>query len=410
MPSSSDIPWHLGIHDAHCHPTDTPTTLSLIPSLQTTTLTIMSTRFEDQPLVASTASQHPTTTIPSFGHHPWFSYLLYDSSSPHLCSLTSSPAELKKAHYTHVLHSAPSDDFLALLPAPTELSTVLDELRERLQRFPNALVGEIGMDRGFRLPLLEEPVTAPGATPLRKEGQRLSDYRVTIEHQKTVFEAQLRVAGELGRAVSVHGVGCHGAVFEVMRGLWKGRERQVERWRERRRRRRKVAEGEYEFLPDMAESDFEDDEDGEDGDGEKMQEKETRSRVESSRSYTPQPFPPRLCLHSFSAPLQQLEQWLKPPSPTTRYPSDVFFSFSTTINASPVRGHLSKVEELIKRVPENAVLVESDLHTAGPEIDKALAEAVRFVCRVRGWGMEDGVRRLARNWRRFVYGDEEGGM
>jgi Tat protein secretion system quality control protein TatD with DNase activity len=377
MPEDEPFPWDIGVYDAHCHPTDTLASVADIPQMKARTLTIMATRGEDQDLVQQTAvslsaktSQPTDRVVPCFGWHPWFSYQILDDTTQ---TTAQNPAEHKSAHYTAVLSPSPADDrqFIDLLPVPKPLSELISETRTRLQQFPNALIGEIGLDRSFRLPT---PWTATEIdsrddqlTPGSREGRRLSNYRVKPEHQRTVLKAQLQLAGKMNRAVSLHSVQAHGGVFEVLRELWAGHERVV--LSRRKRERQQDAEG--------AVSDDED---------------ENKTPDESYP-----PFPPRICMHSYSGSVEPIRQFLHPSNP-----SDVYFSFSKPINFSGSTE--KKVIDVIKALPEDRILIESDLHVAGAQMDESLEAVGRQVCQIRGWELRHGVQVLADNWRRFVFG------
>jgi TatD DNase family protein len=101
---------------------------------------------DDWPTVAALARAHPGVVIPSFGVHPWY------------------------------VHEQPAD--------------WMDRLRDWLDEFPEAGVGEIGLDRW-----------KPG---LPWDGQR------------DLFEAQLRLAAERNRPVSIHCLQAWGPLVESL--------------------------------------------------------------------------------------------------------------------------------------------------------------------------------------------------
>jgi Tat protein secretion system quality control protein TatD with DNase activity len=383
------FPWDIGVYDAHCHPTDTMASIGSIPAMKATTLTIMATRGEDQELVQQTAESlngdkdaaREGRVVPAFGWHPWFSHQILDDTQP------DSPHQ-KDAHYTAVLTPSPSEDpeFIKLLPQPKLLSTLVAETRERLKRFPNALVGEVGLDKMFRLPGAwtqhdldnrDEEIT-PGS----REGRRLSPYKVKIAHQRLVLKTQLQLAGEMQRAVSVHSVQSHGAVFEVLKELWKGHERVVLS----RRKREKLQDAEGAISEDE-----EEDEDR------REKHRTTNNNSKPANTQRPLPFPPRICMHSYSGPIDPIRQFLQQSNP-----SDVYFSFSAVINFSGLSAR--KVTDVIKALPAERILIESDLHIAGAQMDELLEDAARQICEIRGWELKEGVQQLADNWRRFVFG------
>ena len=385
------VPWHLGVFDAHCHPTDTSSCLEDIARMKSRALTIMATRGEDQDLVARFAERfgvtHTSITrlmqpdtqcqlIPSFGWHPWFSHQVYDDTA--LCSEHPIGQSDKLAHYRSVISPTPEDEeFLRSLPDPRSLSGLLDQIKSYLKQHPYALVGEIGLDRSFRLPenLLPNVHTErqPDMTPGGREGRRLSPFKVSIDHQRKLLKAQLNLAGEMQRAVSVHGVAAHGIVFETLRETWKGHDKEVLSKRARKQRESAIKAH--------------------------AEDEEIEEETLQPGSSTSLPFPPRICLHSFSGPPDTLRQYFQP-----SVPAEIFCSFSLLVNLKSSTA--AKTVEVIKAVPDDRVLVESDLHCAGEHMDELLERMVKCVCTAKGWSMEDGVKRLASNWFRFVFGKE----
>ncbi|KAL9632403.1 MAG: hypothetical protein Q9164_005343 [Protoblastenia rupestris] len=379
VPEEPAFPWHLGVYDAHCHPTDTAASLEQIPRMRTRALTIMATRGQDQDLVAHFADKlysrneegEERRIIPAFGWHPWFSHQIYDDQP-----LAGSGPPTRQAHYQRVLTPPPEDeDFICSLPEPRPLSGLLRQIGSYLGRYPLALVGEIGLDRAFRVPglqMLDDYEEDPAVTSGSRAGRRLSPYRVKVEHQQRILNAQLRLAGKLQRAVSVHGVAAHGVVYETLAQTWLGYKRNVPSKRERKRRVSFNAA-------------HEDDDGGE-------------SEVASSGAIMSRPYPPRICLHSYSGTPDTLRQYLQPSVPAT-----IFFSFSRLVNfcSSPS----DKAVAVIRAIPEDRILAESDLHAAGDRMDELMEEIVRTICQIKAWPLEQGVKQLALNWKNFVFGE-----
>ncbi|KAF2451012.1 Metallo-dependent hydrolase [Karstenula rhodostoma CBS 690.94] len=396
-PAHDDFPWHLGVFDAHCHPTDIMTSIPTLPTMQARCLTIMGTRAQDQHLVAHVADTYGVKSanpaawdrkecmIPCFGWHPWFAHTMYLDDTPTPSADDASPKPLtpaaKISHYQSILtphREHPSDDdkqiFLSL-PDPSPFSAFLAQTRDYLTTYPLALVGEIGLDRAFRIPEAYAGERAENElTPGGREGRRLTPFRCAPAHQKEVFKRQLQLAAEMGRGVSVHGVQAHGMVFEAIRELWGGHERVVVS----KRARKKRGDGAHTSLSEDV---------GDDG-------------------LKPKPYPPRVCLHSFSGAPDAFKQYLAPSIPIS-----FFASFSTAVNlANDLDGETPEAfVKMVRAVPDEMVLVESDLHTAGAEMDRRLEDMVRRVCEIKGWGLEEGVGRLGANWRRFVFGEGEVG-
>jgi Tat protein secretion system quality control protein TatD with DNase activity len=245
-----------------------------------------------------------------------------------------------------------------------------------MEKYPVALLGEVGLDRSFRIP---EPWELAGQAKQRdaskteggREQRKLSPYRVSIDHQKVILHAQLRLAGQMQRAASVHGVQAHGHVYDAFAEAWKGFENHVPSQRARKKLASAISRN-----------------------AEPAEDESTSVEIGNAS----RPFPPRICLHSYSGSADAIGRYVAP-----TVPCEVFFSFSTTINSWADDGS-GKVEAAVKVVPDDRVLVESDMDTAGEHMDAALQEAVLKICKIKDWPIQEGVKRLGQNWRRFVFG------
>ncbi|KAI0778717.1 TatD DNase family Scn1, partial [Trametes elegans] len=208
--------------DVHCHPTDSDLAMTR-EAARTLPIRIcaMATRGSDQDLVADLARAAPDKVVPCFGYHPWFY---------HWISLT--PAPSKEAHYrTLFLPDSPPpkpeqvsafERLLPYLPDPIPLSDVLADVRAHLAAFPHAMLGEVGLDRACRIPYAHpapppysysEYAPPPGDDGARRE---LSPFATPLAHQLAVLEAQLALAAELGRNVSLHSVQCQQATVGLL--------------------------------------------------------------------------------------------------------------------------------------------------------------------------------------------------
>ncbi|KAM3556332.1 hypothetical protein MY1884_005111 [Beauveria asiatica] len=442
---SDDFPWHLGAYDAHCHPTDTMASIDKLARMRTSVLTIMATRLQDQDLVAEVAASHglattttTTTTdlpdatgaskvVPAFAWHPWFSHQLYDDSAAEPTyhqpdDGTSCPSEAKRAHYRAVLQPPPDDAFIDSLPDPVPISAFIAATAARLKAYPLALVGEAGLDKAFRLPepwadaddddaaaALRDDLATPGG----RQGRRLSPYRVRMSHQQAVLTAQLALAGRLGRAVSLHGVQAHGVLYDTVSRCWAGCELPS------RREKKLVAPGAEDFSSSSS-SENDDEEEEEEEEEEKEKEEKDESlpqrikalnliKQKQTNKKSGKPYPPRICLHSFSGSANTLAQWMR-----RNVPAAVYVSFSAAINLSTETSSSSSssssssrgktTDEVIRAVPDDRLLVESDLHKAGNDMDGMLEVMYRHVCEVKGWEVEDGVARIRKNYETFIFG------
>ncbi|KAF8346953.1 TatD DNase family Scn1 [Amanita rubescens] len=188
--------------DVHCHPTDAPQIPHETMQRLSITLCAMATRQSDQQRVRDLALQYPDKVIPCFGYHPWFCH-----------AIATQPFASKYNHYqTLLLGTSESPDLLEAfekllphLPEPRLLSDIVQELRDNLRSFPDAMLGEVGLDRSFRLPI--DYFSSP---------RELTPFTIPLEHQLIVLEAQLDLAVELERNISFHSVKSQQATIALL--------------------------------------------------------------------------------------------------------------------------------------------------------------------------------------------------
>ncbi|KAI5898231.1 uncharacterized protein SCHCODRAFT_02529608, partial [Schizophyllum commune H4-8] len=103
---------------------------------------------------ANTSNLDPSTDpAPDPAPDPTF----LPTTSPNPAPPTYPPPD-KSTHYRALFNPKPHQeaifqDLLARLPDPVCLTDVLDELRRNIKAFPGAILGEVGLDRAFRVPM-----------------------------------------------------------------------------------------------------------------------------------------------------------------------------------------------------------------------------------------------------------------
>lgn len=148
---------------------------------------------------AEARSNSATSLIcPPPGIHPWFVHSLSTKGS----------VPTKEDHYYGLFRSTCHADLATLLPslpAPTLLSTFLTSLSASLTSNPRAMLGEVGIDKSFRLP--------------NPSGGHFPALSTPVEHQLEVVEAQINVALAVGSNISFHSVKAPGQTVELLKRL-----------------------------------------------------------------------------------------------------------------------------------------------------------------------------------------------
>lgn len=314
--------------DAHCHPHDDKDQLALIPQLKTGHVTIMGVRQDDWETVSQVAKacneKSSRKCIPSFGIHPWFSHFLM-----------SKDADNVEEHYKQILKSPNSQDWQDMMEALKVKPTFTydmwyNNLRNVLIEHPDAMVGEVGIDRAAKL--------LPGGS-IEWQGVKPSSVTCSVEHQMAIFDVQCQLARELNRSISVHCVQGQGHLFNYLKA-------QSNQFSTRKLKLLKV-------RPNIL----------------------------------------RMCLHSYGGAPGSVKQF------TELKGFEIYVSFSVGINARLTPP--DKLQELIRSVPEDRLLIESDLDSPS-SIDACMIEIIKIVAEARQWTIAKVVETTHQNWLNFT--------
>lgn len=197
-------------------------------------LNMMSTNFIDYQLIYDLSKDYPRFINPNYGVHPWFSHLFtfedFTQINEHLTQM-----EIKRRHYSSVFQPKKqiSDELLLALPVPIYFPKFIKKIERFLLENPNSGIGEIGIDKVFRVPQcgyigskecqewINEPELKSNIFE-RNERTDRSPFRTSMDHQVKILKQFLLLARKLNRHVSLHCVGNDGKLFNILNDVFKG--------------------------------------------------------------------------------------------------------------------------------------------------------------------------------------------
>ncbi|GAX75168.1 hypothetical protein CEUSTIGMA_g2612.t1 [Chlamydomonas eustigma] len=187
--------------DAHCHPQDDPRHLELFLSVEASQVAAMGTRESNWQTVEDLYRAYPSKVIPCFGVHPWFAHAhalepgTYGRDIIVDTRRHPAPSDQQGAEYDQQGCRGVEKGLL-----DSKLSNEwLQKLRQLLECYPQAWVGEFGLDRSAIIPQTK--------------------LQVSYQHQLQLTELHLRLAAELKRPVSMHCVRAYGHLHDMIKDL-----------------------------------------------------------------------------------------------------------------------------------------------------------------------------------------------
>ncbi|KAI9101272.1 TatD family [Phlyctochytrium arcticum] len=225
-------------------------------------------------------------------------------------------------------------------PSDLQNSEVWSSLKSYLASCSNAMIGEIGIDSVAR--------------------DRATNEKFSFSDQLLLFKAQMELGAELRRPVNVHVVKCHGYFVDIVQQL-AGKLPVEKNMSKKERKESRITD---KTIPDAT------------------------ATVSSS-----DPLPPKIMLHSFSGSAETVKALLRLPHGVG---GRFYFSFSLAIN-----GRSNKMTERVRAVPDDRILLETDLHDIA-QVDTAMLESCRMVAEAKGWSMGETVTQTNKNAKEFL--------
>ncbi|CAH1766838.1 14931_t:CDS:2 [Entrophospora sp. SA101] len=177
--------------------------------------------------------------------------------------------------------------------------------------------------------------------------KKLSNYQISIDHQILILEKQIELAIRYGKSISLHCVQSSGKIVEILK---------------------------------------------------KLQQKNTQ-QIDSINN----DLQLKICFHSFCGSIDTIKLLLSlNNSPKKNKKSkllsiECYFSFSKVINE-----RLSnRLHDLIKFVPEDRLLVESDFHSP-VGLDYLMQDIIQLISKVKDWSCDFTINKLKDNFLNFI--------
>lgn len=123
------------------------------------------------------------------------------------------------------------DGLMKYLPDPIPIKSILSDIRSNFEKYPKAMLGEVGLDKVFKLPFgekgwtreieetssqVKDSETSSNPHTLALRHHELSSLTPSISHQVEILSLQLALAVEFKRNVSLHCVKASGALTQFL--------------------------------------------------------------------------------------------------------------------------------------------------------------------------------------------------